>query len=701
MAAVNNDLRIVDGQFDWSNGVNSSKVSTIAGPSNPNGLGRQNLAWLVNGTVRGGGIYQRQGWQPRVQNAIWSGRYQGKGVYSPSGAFPYIMCQIGGRIYKIDVTPNYVVTDLSAIFGLTNPPDIEQAFFCQGEEFMVIQAGDYSTLPLFWDGTTLRRSTGITPPTTTSAQITIKNVDDVHVGTTIPAGQSVQTTDVLNPNYVLLNITNLNSFVMPAIGASVVVTVFTVTFSTLPQQFRLFLPGGLSKTGLLEATAFAPATTTGGFYELPAAGPMAYWMGRVWYAFGRSFTAGDIVRGPSGTAGAPYFKRDSILKVTENQVAANGDGFQLSSTAGNITSVFETQELNTQTGEGKLYVGTRQVIYRFNVPVTRDDWTAAGDGTGGTFIPFQTVAVLNYGPTSNRCIVQANSDVFYQTLEPAIRSIQTSTIRNVPDWGNTGISNNVRRALVLNDRNLMQAATGIQFLNRFYQSCLPFETPVGIAHKGIVVLDFELITTLEEKLPPAWEGLLEGLHWLDLLEADFGGLSKAFGFIVSQINGEIELWEMTQADKRDDGDKRIPMMIETPSFTFGNPFSLKELESLEIWYDKIFGSLEVEIFYRPDQHPCWIPWAAFKDCAARDCTEDIEATAGCSGTYPNAQYCEQYRSTKSLPKPQSICLQQSGRPANQAFQFQVKILSRGSWRIRGLLLSAIPRGLTPFHNLVC
>jgi hypothetical protein len=335
-----------------------------------------------------------------------------------------------------------------------------------------------------------------------------------------------------------------------------------------------------------------------------------------------------------------------------------------------------------------------------DVPVTRDDWTAAGDGTGITVNPFVTVAQINYGSVSDRCIVQASGDLFYQTLEPAVRSLALA-IRNFGSWGNTAISTEERRAIELNDRSLMKASTGILFNNRLYQSVLPYETPVGIAHKGVMSLDFDLITTMAEKLPPAWEGMLEGVSILQMNEADFGGLQRAFAWVVSAVNGNIELWEITLGDKRDNGDNRIQMMIETPSYTWGNAFALKRLESLEIWYDRLFGALEVEVFFRPDQHPCWIPWHAFKDCSARDCTEDIESSAGCSGTYPNQAYCEQFRATQMLPAPPSTCLQQSGRPANQAYQFQIKILSKGSWRIRGLLLHAVPLVKAPYQGLVC
>ena len=67
---------------------------------------------------------------------------------------------IGGRIYQVRVDTDNSVVDLSAAFGLTMPPNEPIGFMAQGEEFLVIQSGDLITLPLFWDGVTLRRSLG-------------------------------------------------------------------------------------------------------------------------------------------------------------------------------------------------------------------------------------------------------------------------------------------------------------------------------------------------------------------------------------------------------------------------------------------------------------------------------------------------------------------------------------------------------------
>ncbi len=167
---------ITDGSVDFSGGVDSNKVTTVQSDRNPNGLGRNQLAWLDNATVRDGGIYPRWGYK-RLQVVASGGLFQGKWLYDPLDGFPYHIYSISGHIWL--VIEGQAPQDLSALFGLFNPPDEPIAHFVQANKYLIIQCGDFgkrgpvipgttdadgNTLPLFWDGVTLRRSKGITNP---------------------------------------------------------------------------------------------------------------------------------------------------------------------------------------------------------------------------------------------------------------------------------------------------------------------------------------------------------------------------------------------------------------------------------------------------------------------------------------------------------------------------------------------------------
>jgi hypothetical protein len=590
------DVRIVDGQLEWTAGIDSGRVPTISSEGFPTGLKRNQLAWLTNGTVRGGGVAQRTGWRPLLRNASWPGVFQGAYLFEPPFANPYIIASIGGRIYQIRVDTDNSVVDLSAAFGLFNPPNEPQSFFVQGEQFLIIQAGDLITLPLFWDGSLLRRSNGF-----------------ISVGD----------------------------------------------------------PGN----------------------EIPAGQMMEYYMGRLWYAQGRQYAGGDIV-GSQASGTAAYNYRDSILKNTENPVSLSGDAFIVPTSAGNIRALKASALLDTALGQGQLYVFTRRQIYATSVPPTRTEWA-------NTKEPLQRVAQIDFGAVGDRSVVPVNGDLFYQSVD-GVRSL-TLAIRYFQQWGNVPISRPEQRLLRFNDRALLRFSSGMNFDNRLWQTALPFQTAKGVAHQGVMTLDFDLLGSFGDKLPPAWEGMYEGLNFLQLMRGDFGGLERGFAFVVSKLTGNIDLWEMTTQDRWDsqvqnDGD-RVTWYFETPAYTWGDPFLYKRLDGLELWFDKMLGTVNFMVEYRPDSSPCYIPWHAWKQCVAKDCNEDPEAVT--CPAYPVQPYCEGYRATVTLPKPPIQCEFNNARPTTEGYQFQVRITIKGWCRLRGLRIFAIPLAQQPYSQMVC
>lgn len=598
---MSSDVRLTTGQWSFEGGVDSSKIPLIASPKNEQGLKLNQLAWLNNGTVRGGGILQRTGWQPLCTVQDGSAIYQGGWMYDTEplgGNAPYLMLSIGGRMYQVRVDTDNSVVDVTGAFA--DPATVEKAYFVQGERFMIKQAGDGGTLPLFWDGNTLRRSVG--------------------------------------------------------------------------------LAGGPTR-------------------ELPAATCMTYFGGRIWYAQNRVYTAGDIV-GDTGSGTLAYNFDDAILKVTENPLAVGGDGFKVPSQAGNIRALNYPIALDTALGQGPLFVFTSKQIYALDVPVSRADWIAATANNQ----PLQRVVMKSNGTVSDRSVIAVNGDLFYQSLDPAIRSFFMS-LRYFQTWGNSPISNNINRAMQFSDRSLMHVASGIEFNNRILQTILPFRTPVGIAFGAIGVLDTDPVSTLQDQRPPAWEGAYNGLDFLQLFTGNFGGLERAFAVVHSRKDGSIQVWELTDANRFENGDNRVTWDFETPAFDWneypraagGGPFEYKRLDGLNIWLDKIFGDVLVTVQFRPGEDPCWYDWTAFKTCAARTCAEDVN-TPNC---YPLVGFREQYRNPISLPRPaNNECQVGNNIPVTISTKFQLKITVKGWCRVRGYELHAVQFDASPFFNMI-
>lgn len=514
-------------------------------------------------------------------------------MYDQTTALPYLVVAISGKFYRIRLDTDNAVEDITQ--GLSFPPAQPLYHFRQGAEFLVIQAGDYTTLPAFWDGALMRQSNGL---------------------------------------------------------------------------------GGSPR-------------------ELPAAGPMVYYQGRMWYAYFNTYTAGDIIGGPSGTPA--YFQRDAILKVTENPLAIGGDGFAVPTQAGNIRAMDYAANLDSALGEGTLFVFTRKQVYALTVPISRQAWINASDAPGGTGVPLQRVVQRTNGAVGDRSVVPVNGDLFYQSLEPGVRSLFTA-LRYFNQWGNTPVSKNIERALAFNDRALMRYSGGIEFDNRMWQAILPKQKDQGVIHEGIAILDFFPVNTMGKGTDPIWEGIYEGLDVLQLFTGDFGGRERAFATVVSRRDSSIELWEFTTDDRRENGDERVSWYFELPAYTWDREFDLKRLDGGELWFDKIFGTVDIKVYYRVDSNPCWQLWHAQQICSARSSCEDVDNPI----CYPEQGYRENSKFPITLPTPPSSpCDDINGRPMTIGHTFQVKIEVKGWCRYRGGIFYALPVLKTSFGGLNC
>lgn len=792
---------LTDGSLDFSGGVNSYLVPTVASPQNPNGLKRNQLAWLNNATVRGGGITQRPTWQKLGKFPTGAtGIYQGAFMYEPDEGYPYVIAAIGGHIWRLDPDDPSNGVDLSVIWrteilvtgavndqvvailthndaigagtiipgGQTNelgafkqfiapaiglnvrvaleavytgaigvatviagsnytiagfdgyalvnspqeelslPSDRERFYFCQAEKFLVIQAGDLTTLPLIWDGDSLRRSLGFSGgfhptkpdnygtchgylPNTWAVPVVLGfinvNLPAPYVGNVGDYLSAVYGQKYNGPNpdspigstILTAYSVEVYRFVVTAIGPGNQITMQAVSIlggggGTVYNYWNL----GLNRLYFVSQYPSEGGTQSDQDPEIPPATAMDYYMGRLWYAEERQYAAGDIVGAASGSLA--YDFRDSVLKVSENPLCLGGDGFRVPTNSGNIRAIKHGANLNTALGQGQLYVFTRESVYALTVPVTRNDWIAADTNNQ----PLQTVVQITNGAVCDRAIAQQNGDLFYLSFEPAIRSLFVA-IRYFEQWGNVPISVNENRLLAFNDRSLMQFSSAVSFDNRMLALALPEQTPVGVAHRAIVPLNFDNISTLESKLPPVWEGMYEGVPMLEILAADYGGRPRCFAPVWNGTDLDIELWELTTADRFENGDNRVLWYIEFPAFTWGDEFMFKRLIGAELWLDRLFGTVLFRMEYRPDGDPCWYIWHEWELCTARNSCEDAE-NPHC--VYPR-EYCESFRQTVKLPQPPRSCQRASGRPTDLCYQMQTKLTIKGFCRIRGLLLKAV------------
>lgn len=525
----------------------------------PSLLGETQAAFAINTTFRGGFAQPRPGMN-RLPVGIASGRWQGCAFYD-SPTKPGFVFSVSGRIYFVDPTLETVI-EITPESG-PNSALREQAWFCQAEEYMIVQDGQ--SKPIVWNGATARRL---------------------------------------------------------------------------------------------------------GDGELPVGTVMTYGMGRVWLALPsrRHFVAGDLVYSTTGQT------RD-VLGFTENAFLNGGGAFAVPVAAGQITAMRFTAQQDTSIGQGPLLVFTENSAFSVRAPVEREVWQ-------NLTYPIQTVALLSYGALAQASTILVNGDVWYRAKD-GIRSFALAQ-RQQADWASTPLSKEVSRATRVDDESLLQYGSAVLFDNRLLMLASPYRTTAyGYPHRGMLVLDYDPLSTMTSRSAPQWDGMWCGARFLSIVKGSFGGRERCYFFALNASN-VIELWELTTDARWDNDETNIDWMFESRAMGFASPGSLKELETAELWRDRLAGRVFTSVKWRPDQFSCWIDWHTWSEQATyRNC--EVTPGASCLTVH---NYKPQYRPRVRLPKPPEACDPILSRPYSRGSEFQVRLGISGYCRVKAVRLQA-------------
>jgi hypothetical protein len=396
-------------------------------------------------------------------------------------------------------------------------------------------------------------------------------------------------------------------------------------------------------------------------YEVPVGCMMAYGLGRlvVVRPHRRSYVIGDIVHG--GT---------EVIQFTEDNYLNEG-GDIVVPLPGEITSVKFTAQIDRSTGQGDLVVSTQYGACTARVGEKRETWKD---------IPFQMVAMLGFGFLSQNSTTVCNGDIFFRATD-GIRSLAMWRQGFQSSWDMTPISREISKTLSFDSPSLLGFCESVLFDNRLLTLCNQSPLPNGCYHRGIAVLDFDLISGMSEKTAPAYDGLWTGLNATAIVAGDFGSGDRCFIFH-RNADGENELWELLKSGNYDDGVNPIVWTIEgmTMLRMGATPQSLKQLNTGDISYEGAYGIVHTLIQFKPDQAPCWTTWHEFTICAK---------TRVCDGSCSQPiTYLPQYRTKKRFPQPPDTCNTSDNKRVRFGFEFQPRITITGKAVINTFRMSA-------------
>ena len=241
--------------------------------------------------------------------------------------------------------------------------------------------------------------------------------------------------------------------------------------------------------------------------------------------------------------------------------------------------------------------------------------------------------------------------------------------------------------------------SSVLFNNRYLCTALPNNDAArGVAYKGLVALDFDLVGGLKGKLPMAYDGFWSldvtrsssdyTLQFLQLVVGNFSGTERCFAMVRNE-ELDTEMWELRLDndeifdvdldDSSNSLNQKITAQIETPSFNFGTPGAAKELESADIWMDELTGgTISFDVDFHPDQYPCWIDWQNWDVIA--------EYTASACESFADAQV--QYRPRMRIGRPTDDAEPAVDKRFNLGWEFAARVKWKGQGRLKLLRLNA-------------
>jgi hypothetical protein len=271
--------------------------------------------------------------------------------------------------------------------------------------------------------------------------------------------------------------------------------------------------------------------------------------------------------------------------------------------------------------------------------------------------------------------ILVNGDMFYRSSD-GLRTLAMSQRNFQTSWINTPISSEAGAVLDFDDPKLLDSSQAVLFDNRVLLAVSPTSNQGRIYHRAMLALDFDLISSMTRKLPPAYDFLWTGLKPSLLMTGSFGTDERCFAMHYG-TDGKNELWEVRREQGADNDLTRIACVVEGRSMNHGTPLMLKKMDSADLWVDNLSGEVDFSVQYRPDQYPLWFDWHAWSECATvRDCAlTDL-------GCLPTLNLKPQYRARMLLPQPDDGCEDGDQKPRRLGYEFQARISWTGVARIK-------------------
>lgn len=564
-------------------------------------------------------------------------------------------------------------------------------YFCQASRFTIIQDGESEPLIYAIEDTTkkLYKRAEIGNSAILSQYPSNYETEKIPIGTFMAYGQGRLFVAVKEENSVPSAIWAGDISFGGSTGKIEILTSTSLAGST-KQTFTLKTPHGYDVGDYVTIESHNTLKPINGTYEIIE-------------KTDSSFT----VYADAGTAGTSGFasvfnagQDTDIFHFTEHHYINEGGALIIPAELGRIKALTFLPVQDTTAGQGDLVAFCDRGAASFAVSLERSKWKETQS--------FQKVLFMNIGLVGES-VCPVNGDLFFRSMDGnGIRSYRNARAE-FTGTGQTPLSAEIDPILLRDTEFLLektlksqtpaQLSAGVSLIyfdNRLLMTCLPkVQTFAGSSRNpfvyftGIVALDFQSVSANNGKSSAAYDGVWTGVNVLSLASGNFDGTRRAFA--ACYHNDRMEIWEITKDSEYDqsssNGQSNIVCSVTTRNYDFDDPAMLKKLLRCDLWFDSISGgpvaALDIELFYRPDSSPKYVPWAAWQKCFT---TQYTNPTLALELITPYAKgYAPQLRS----PTPPQTANAITGWPDNIGYDFGVKIKWTGQGRLSRLMLHCL------------
>lgn len=393
--------------------------------------------------------------------------------------------------------------------------------------------------------------------------------------------------------------------------------------------------------------------------EVPVGTIMTYGMGRLVVVGNnmKDIEFGDLFGSHEGDPSL------SVLKFTETNFLTEGGTASIPFSMGHIEAMGFYPQQDTSMGQGELLVFAEKGMASFFLSLPRDQWKTSA---------FQRMGLLEIGARGHRSFTPVNGDIWFRSGDGwrAYRQARAEA----KGWFQLPHSTEVGNYVDVETESLLTYGSSIRFNNRLIATVTPYPNQGKPYHKGMVSLDFDVLSSFGQATRPSWDGHWNGVKITQLVEGNFNGQHRAFAFGINE-NGENALYEFREDEHADANyltshpvEKPITSSVVPRTFNFQAPFNENGLYDADIWFEDVDEDTTLTAYYKPDQYPNWIPWRPSTPVNALQPINNTVTLAGvptvASGFYPR----------KALGKPETFIDEFStNREAKRSYELQTKL----------------------------